>query len=48
VKVEPGKQTLKFNLKKTGIDLKELNYIKLFGSGKVDLVIKSISFAKAD
>ncbi len=46
VKVEAGKQTVKVDLSKSGIDLKDLTYVKLFGAGEVNLLVKSISFAK--
>ena len=47
LKAEPGKSTLKIDLRKADVDLKELNYVKLFGDGKVDLLVKSITFTKA-
>ena len=48
VRVEPGKSTLRVDLRRAEIDLTRLNYVKLFGEGKADLVVKSISFAKAE
>jgi hypothetical protein len=48
VGVEPGKSTLRVDLRRAEIDLTRLNYVKLFGEGKADLVVKSISFAKAE
>jgi hypothetical protein len=45
--VPPGKYTFKADLTETGIDLKALDYMKLFGAGPCDLTVKTVTFTKA-
>jgi hypothetical protein len=48
ISVPAGKYTLKVDVSKLDIDPKGLNYVKIFGTGAVDLTIKSIKFVKAE
>ena len=46
-KVEPGKFTFKYDLKDASeVDLKKIDYMKLFGAGEVNLVVKKITLSK--
>jgi hypothetical protein len=47
ISVPAGKYTLKVDVSTLDIDPKGLNYLKIFGTGAVDLTIKSIKFEKA-
>lgn len=45
--VEAGEQTVKVDLSDLDADVTKIDYMKLFGSGKVDLTIKKIAMTKA-
>lgn len=46
-KVAPGKYTLSFDLADaTDVDVKKVDYMKLFGQGEVNLVVKKVKLSK--